>query len=63
MKSIYPTWRVRAIHWLAKALGVLVHIEGRPFGSNRIYVRNPAGAAHTGRGNAGGGLTGSTVGQ
>lgn len=42
MKSIYPLWRRRLIHVIAKALGVLVHIEGFPFGSNRIFLRSRA---------------------
>jgi len=45
MKSIYPLWRRRLIHVFAKALGVLVHIEGFPFGSNRIYLRSRVGNA------------------
>lgn len=38
--NIYSKWRTRPIRWLAKVLGVLVHIEGRPYGSNRIYLRS-----------------------
>lgn len=32
-------WRVMAVHLFAKALGVLCHVEGYPFGSARRYVR------------------------
>lgn len=35
--TYYPTWRVRVLHWVAKALGVLIHIEGFPYGSLRLY--------------------------
>jgi hypothetical protein len=28
----YGEWRVRAMHRVAKALGLLVHIDGLPFG-------------------------------
>lgn len=30
-----PAWKLRIIHYVAKALGVLVKVEGFPFGSNR----------------------------
>lgn len=50
MKSIYPLWRRRLIHIFAKALGVLVHIEGFPVGSNRLYLRSRQGSVNTGRG-------------
>lgn len=28
-----PAWKLRIIHYVAKLLGVLVHVEGIPFGS------------------------------
>jgi hypothetical protein len=28
-------WRVRLIHYVAKAAGLLIHIDGIPFGSSR----------------------------
>lgn len=34
-----PAWRVGLLHYVAKALGVLAHVEGLPIGSNRIYPR------------------------
>lgn len=33
------SWRVRIVHYVAKAVGLLVHVEGIPFGTNRIYQR------------------------
>jgi hypothetical protein len=30
-----PAWKLAIIHYVAKALGVLVKVEGIPFGSNR----------------------------
>ena len=32
-------WRVTILHWVARALGVLVHVEGMPFGSTRNFKR------------------------
>ena len=29
------TWRVTALHYVAKALGLLVHVEGFPYGTTR----------------------------
>ena len=37
-----PAWRVWVLHYAAKALGVLAHVEGMPIGSNRIYPRRYA---------------------
>lgn len=34
-----PHWRVAVIHYLARLIGVMVHVEGIPFGSNRTYRR------------------------
>lgn len=31
-----PHWRVAAVHLFAKLMGVLVHVEGFPFGSSRL---------------------------
>jgi len=39
--TIYPAWRVWLVHLVAKPLGVLVHVNGYPFGSNRISRRFP----------------------
>lgn len=30
-----PRWRVRLVHYFAKLMGVLIHVEGIPFGSAR----------------------------
>lgn len=27
--------RITIVHWIAKALGVLIHVGGRPYGSDR----------------------------
>lgn len=32
-----PRWRVALIHGAARLIGVLVHVEGFPFGSKRNY--------------------------
>jgi hypothetical protein len=48
----YPAWRICVIDLVAKALGVLVHIEAYPFGFARIYRRSPAGSVNTGHGSA-----------
>lgn len=36
-----PVWRVGIIALVARALGVLVHVEGLPVGSNRLNRRYP----------------------
>lgn len=36
-------WKVRAIHLLARALGVLVHIDAMPYGSARNLPRSTGG--------------------
>lgn len=41
--TIYEKWRVVFVHIVAKLLGVLVHIEGVPFGSSRIFLASQAG--------------------
>lgn len=50
--EIHPFWRVALIHLLAKLLGVLVHVDGLPFGSARIYRASPEGRVSTGPGKA-----------
>lgn len=47
MKSIYPKWKRKSIHLAAKVLGVLVHIEGLPYGCNKAYL-SKCGAVSTG---------------
>jgi len=37
--TMYPPWRVWLVHLFAKPLGVLVHVEGFPFGSARLLRR------------------------
>lgn len=41
-----PRWRVVVLHYMARALGILVHVEGFPFGSRRNLpgVRGFSGA-------------------
>lgn len=41
-------WRVRIVHYIAKAIGLLVHVEGIPFGSNRHYPNKFVGAERCG---------------
>lgn len=36
----HARWRVLPVHLVAKLLGVLVHVEGMPFGSNRTRLAN-----------------------
>lgn len=38
-----PAWRVWLLHYVAKALGVLAHVEGMPIGSNRLPAWRPSG--------------------
>lgn len=33
-----PKWRVAVIAIMAKLLGILIHVEGLPFGSSRLRV-------------------------
>lgn len=49
--QIYPQWRVLVIHIIAKLLGVLVHVDGMPLGSSRIYL-NAIKAVKTANGGA-----------
>ncbi|TWI69032.1 hypothetical protein IP91_00097 [Pseudoduganella lurida] len=60
--SIYPKWRLRLLHLFAKALGVLVHVRGCPFGSVRLYRRSPEGnpANRTGAGGSPNSITASS---
>lgn len=34
-------WRLRVLHWTAKALGLLVHVEGFPYGTRRNMPASP----------------------
>lgn len=36
-----PLWRVRILHIVARALGILVHVNGMPVGSCRMSKRFP----------------------
>lgn len=35
-----PGWKVTVVHYIAKTLGLLVHVEGYPFGSSRNIRRD-----------------------
>jgi len=37
----YGAWRLRPVHLVAKAFGVLVKVDGIPFGSNRLCDLTP----------------------
>ena len=39
----HAKWRVLPVHLVAKLFGVLVHVEGMPFGSARTYLTSPSG--------------------
>jgi len=43
----FSAWRIAPIHWLARALGVLAHIEGRPYGSARLVKKEPGSSGST----------------
>jgi hypothetical protein len=36
-----PRWRVAAVAAVAKLMGVVIHVEGVPFGSYRSRSRHP----------------------
>jgi hypothetical protein len=38
------SWKVRLLHRVAQAIGVLVHIDGLPYGSARNYPRTASGS-------------------
>lgn len=33
-----PLWKIRLLHWLAKRIGVSIHIEGVPWGKPGDYI-------------------------
>jgi hypothetical protein len=35
----FVSWRLTALHYVAKALGLLVHVEGFPYGTCRNLSR------------------------
>lgn len=37
----HARWRVLPVHLVAKLFGVLIKVEGMPFGSNRTHLANP----------------------
>jgi hypothetical protein len=39
-----PRWRVAAVALFAKLMGVLIHVEGAPFGSNRSRKSQTTGS-------------------
>lgn len=45
-----PRWRVAIVALLAKLMGVLIHVEGIPFGSVRTRRRKDREAAATSSG-------------
>lgn len=42
-----PHWRVLVVHHIAKIMGVLVHVEGCPFGSSRCWRKKTKGQLGT----------------
>lgn len=46
--EIHARWRVLPVHLVAKLFGVLVKVEGMPFGSARIYRASPQVSAKNG---------------
>ena len=41
--EIHAKWRVLPVHLVAKLFGVLVHVDGAPFGSSRTYLTSREG--------------------
>lgn len=39
--TTHARWRVLPVHLVAKLFGVLIKVEGLPFGSNRTRLANP----------------------
>lgn len=39
--TTHVRWRVLPVHLVAKLFGVLIKVEGMPFGSNRTHLANP----------------------
>ena len=37
--TIYAGWKLRIIHIVAKMLGVLVKVDGIPYGCNKAHIR------------------------
>lgn len=54
--EIHAKWRVLPVHLVAKLFGVLVHVDGAPFGSSRGYFASPHGQP-----GANGGAIGSSI--
>ena len=38
--TTHARWRVLPVHMVAKLFGVLIKVEGMPFGSNRTHLAN-----------------------
>lgn len=38
--TIYAGWKLRIIHIVAKMLGVLVKVDGIPYGCNKAHIRH-----------------------
>lgn len=41
MTATHARWRILPVHLVAKLFGVLIKVEGMPFGSNRTHLANP----------------------
>ncbi|SIQ21409.1 hypothetical protein SAMN05880566_102209 [Janthinobacterium sp. TND4EL3] len=39
--TTHARWRILPVHLVAKLFGVLIKVEGLPFGSNRTQLANP----------------------
>ncbi len=39
--TTHARWRVLPVHLVAKLFGVLIKVEGMPFGSSRTHLANP----------------------
>lgn len=55
-----PRWRVAVVARCAQLMGVLIHVEGIPFGSNRCWKKQ-AGARLGGETSSSAGSAGSTT--
>lgn len=54
--ATHARWRVLPVHLVAKLFGVLIKVEGMPFGSNRTHLANPPRREDVVGGQAGGQL-------
>lgn len=42
-----PHWRIWIVAWFARLMGALIHVEGIPFGSSRVYRKRRKAAGET----------------